>query len=271
LLTPGIKIGAGSFNADARGRWYINIPIEVECTDRAPNTRVGIDLGMKHLATLSTGDKIETPTFYRNNEAKLATLQRARKTPKRIRNIHAKIANRRKDFLHKASTKLAKQYGLIVVGDISPSDLVRTNKLRSINKALLDAGWSSFTTMRTYKSIRNGGSVREVSETYTTQRCSQCDALSGPETGIATLRIREWRCSECGTVHDRDVNSARVILRLGLADARWRSPKCLMKLGSPGLQAGGAVMFKAQFAELLVAERPAPPLLVMIHEKWSKQ
>jgi len=84
---------------------------------QAPNMRAGIDLGLKDLATLSTGEKIEIPGFYSKSEEKPGKSQRARKS-KRARAIHAKIANRRKDFLHKESTKLAKEYGLIVVGDV---------------------------------------------------------------------------------------------------------------------------------------------------------
>jgi putative transposase len=95
ILKPGIKIGAGSFNQDTHGGWYIDCPIEVECADIAPNT--GIDLGLKTLAALSDERDVEIPQFYRNSEAKLATAQRVRKTPKPVRRIHAKIAKRRKD------------------------------------------------------------------------------------------------------------------------------------------------------------------------------
>jgi len=211
VLKPGVKIGAGSFNQDSRGRWYINCPVEVECADSAPNTRVGIDLGLKTLATLSDEREIEIPQFYRKCEAKLATAQRAKKTPKRIRRIHAKIANRRKDFLHKESRKIVKQYGLIVVGDVNPSKLAKT----SMAKSVLDAGWSGFRDMLSYKAITHGGMCLEVNEAFTTQTCSACDARSGPK-GIAGLGIREWVCSECGVVHQRDPNSAGNILRLGL-------------------------------------------------------
>ena len=92
----------GCFSQDAHGRWYINIVVEVPIADQAPVSRVGIDLGLKALATLSDGGEIAIPQFYRNSEVTLATTQRARKT-RRIRNIHARIANRRKDFLHKKS------------------------------------------------------------------------------------------------------------------------------------------------------------------------
>ena len=211
LLKPGIEICAGSFNQDARRRWYINVPIEVECADHAPNTRIGIDLGLKDFATLSSGEKIAAPQFCRRSESKLATAQRARKTPKRVRLIHAKTANRRKDFLHKASARLAKDYGLIVVGDVSPSKLAKTRMAKSV----LDAGWADFKRMLAYKSLRNGGSTIEVSEAYTTQACAECGRIAGPK-GQAGLNERIWCCGDCGSTHDRDLNAARNILRLGL-------------------------------------------------------
>ena len=211
-LSAGVKIAAGSFNADSKGRWYINVCVEVATADYAPLTRVGIDLGLKDLATLSDGGKIEMPRFYRRSEAALATAQRARKS-KRVRNIHAKIANRRKDFMHKASTALAKEYGLIVIGDVSPSKIARTRMAKSV----LDAGWADFKKQLSYKAIMHGGSTLEARERMTTQTCSECGALpaSRPK-GIAGLSKRVWQC-ECGAVHDRDVNAAQNILARGLA------------------------------------------------------
>lgn len=211
-MAASIKIGAGSFNQDARGRWYLNCPIEIEEANSAPNTRVGIDLGLHSLATMSDGSKIEAPQFYRKSEAFLATAQRARKT-RRVKAIHAKIANRRKDFLHKASAKLTKTFGLIIVGDVSPSKLTQT----TMAKSGFDVAWSDFKQMLSYKSIRNGGRTIEVSEAYTTQVCSACGSLpmSRPK-GIADLFKRVWHCDDCETVHDRDVNAARNIRRIGL-------------------------------------------------------
>jgi putative transposase len=207
-MPAGVKIAAGSFNADSKGRWYLNVTVEVATADHAPLTRVGIDLGLKDLATLSDGRRIEMPRFYRKSEAALATAQRARKT-KRARAIHAKIANRRKDFMHKASTALAKEYGLIVIGDVSPSKLAQTRMAKSV----LDAGWADFKRQLSYKAIMHGGSTLEVCERMSTQLCSSCGSLP-PERpkGIAQLGIRRWTCSDCGTAHDRDVNAARNIL-----------------------------------------------------------
>jgi IS605 OrfB family transposase len=211
-LFAGVKIGIGSFNQDSRGKWYINLSVKIECSEGRLNTKVGIDLGLKELATLSDGRKVEMPRFYRASEQALGTAQRARKT-KRARAIHAKVANRRKDFLHKASTALAKEYGLVVVGDVSPSKLAQTRMAKSV----LDAGWSDFKRMLSYKALMHGGEMIEVSERMTTQTCSCCGPLpDGRPKGIAGLGIREWRCDDCGTVHDRDVNAAKNILRLGL-------------------------------------------------------
>jgi putative transposase len=212
-LASGMKIGAGSFNQDSRGRWYINAPIEVDCNASALGDAIGIDLGLHDLATLSTGEKIEAPRLYRASEEKLAKAQRARKTPKRVRSIHAKVANRRKDFLHKASASIAKQFGLIVVGDASSKKLAKTKMAKSV----LDAGWSSFKTMLSYKAIRHGGRMIEADERYSTQVCSCCGSISASSPkGRADLNKRDWVCDDCGAVHDRDTNAALNILRAGM-------------------------------------------------------
>ena len=212
ILKPGMHFGAGSFNSDNKGRWYINLLIEVETANVAPIKYAGIDLGLKTLAMVSSGVEIETPSFYRKAEQTLATAQRRRKT-KRITAIHAKVANRRKDFLHKASAAIAKEFGCIFIGDVSSSKLARTKMAKSV----LDAGWADFKRMLSYKAIRHGGSALEVSEHLTTQTCSGCGSLpaSRPK-GIAGLSKRMWTCDDCGAVHDRDVNAAQNILRIGL-------------------------------------------------------
>lgn len=212
MLKPNMTFGAGSFNADSKGHWYINIPVEVEAAEQDYSTAVGVDLGLKTLATLSDGRKLDMPRFYRESEEALSKAQRAHKS-KRAQAVHAKARNRRKDFLHKASLALAKEYGTIIVGDVAPSKLAKTRMAKSI----YDAGWAGFKTMISYKAMMHGGRMIEVSEAYTTQVCSSCGSI--PETrprGIADLGIREWRCGQCKTILDRDVNAARNILRVGL-------------------------------------------------------
>ena len=207
------KLCSGSFSQDARGRWYANICVETVVTKSAGTESIGIDLGLKDFATLSTGEKIEAKRLYRGAEAKLAVAQRANKK-QRVKAIHAQIANRRKDFLHKLSTRLVKENGAIFVGNVNTAGLAKTNMAKSV----LDAGWSTFRTMLQYKCDHAAVWFEEVNESYTTQTCSSCGALpdSRPK-GIAGLRIREWTCSDCGAVHDRDVNAARNILARGHA------------------------------------------------------
>lgn len=210
-MPEGAVIRASSFNADSKGRWYINLPIEVGCAEPRDASAVGVDLGLKDLATLSDGNKIETPRFYRKSEEALAAAQRARKT-KRTRAIHRKAANRRKDFLHKASKAIAAEYGFIAVGDVSPSKLAQTRLAKSIH----DAGWSDFKRMLSYKAMMHGGRMIEVCERNTSRTCSCCGVIpSSSPKGMGALRIRRWTCEACGVEHDRDVNAARNIARLG--------------------------------------------------------
>lgn len=208
----GAKIAAGSFCSDARGRWYLNVPVEVEESDVASISKVGVDLGLKDLATYSDGDKAEMPRFARKTEGRIAVAQRAKKK-KQTRNLHAKVANQRKDYLHKESRRIAEKHGLIVVGDVSSSKLAKTRMAKSV----LDAGWSDFKNMLSYKAIRHGGAMIEVSEAYSSQICSSCGTrpVSAPR-GLKDLGKRVWTCSECGSEHDRDVNAANNILRVGL-------------------------------------------------------
>lgn len=211
-LKPSAKIGAGTFSSDSKGNWYINITAKVACDEPRGNGAVGIDLGLKDMAALSSGEKIPMPGFYRASERNIASAQRARKS-KRVRAIHAKVKNRRKDFLHKAANKIVGDFDTIVVGNVSPSKLAKTRMAKSVN----DAGWSGFKNILSYKAMMHGGRMVEVSEAWTTQTCSVCGSLptSRPK-GIAGLGIREWTCDDCGSTHDRDVNAARNILRVGL-------------------------------------------------------
>ena len=205
---------AGSFCEDSRGWWYLNVQVKIpELVGPAlptPTASVGIDLGLKTCATTSDGAKIEG-RFYRGLECKLGIAQRAGKKA-RTRAIHAKIGNQRKDMLHQFSTALVKSNAAIFVGDVASAKLVKTK----MAKSTLDAGWSSLKTMLEYKSHQAGIVFEEVNEAYTTQTCSCCRCVSASSPkGRAGLRIREWTCSECESVNDRDVNAARNILALG--------------------------------------------------------
>ena len=202
----------GSFVEDSRGRWYVCLVVESPKQDKSTATKsIGIDLGLKDIATCSDGTVISNPKFYRKYEQKLCIAQRAR-NKKRVRALHAKIANSRKDHLHKASTKLVNENALIIVGDLSAKKLVKTKMAKSV----LDTGFSALKTMLKYKCENAGVLFEEVQEAYTTQICSCCGEItSSRPKGRTDLGIREWECMSCGTVHDRDINSALNILALG--------------------------------------------------------
>ncbi|MBK8453722.1 MAG: transposase [Thiofilum sp.] len=204
---------SGSFSQDARGRWYFNIVVEIPilCMDTTAKGQVGIDLGLKDTATCSNGLKLESKQFYRELESKLGMAQRA-KQKKRVKAIHAKIKNRRLDTIHKFTTQVVKDNGLIIIGNVSSSALAKTKMAKSV----LDAGWHMLKTQLKYKASARSGVFIEVNESYTTQTCSCCGSISANSPkGRAGLRIREWSCPECGALHDRDVNAAKNLLALG--------------------------------------------------------
>ncbi|WP_088958418.1 RNA-guided endonuclease InsQ/TnpB family protein [Variovorax sp. HW608] len=213
-LPAGTKIRDGTnFSRDARGNWFLNITVEVaEADARQINAGVGIDLGLKDFATLSTGEKIVNPKHLRRLESKLAMAQRAKKK-RQTTHIHARIANARRDFLHKTALGIVRRFDYIAVGNVNAAGLAKT----SMAKSVLDAGWSSFRNMLGYKAIAHGAVFEEVNEAFSSQVCSSCGALpdSRPK-GIADLGIRAWVCSSCGCEHDRDVNAAvNLLLRSG--------------------------------------------------------
>ena len=210
---PPITKG-GCFVEDSLGRWWVCFHVEVADARATGNGQIGIDLGLKHLAVTSDGEKIENPTAYRAWEQKLTTAQRAGNR-RRAKAIHAKIANVRKDHLHKVSNRLAQENKLLVVGNVSAAKLAKTR----LSKSVYDAGWSIFRNYLRYKASRHGGMFLEIDERFTSQTCSSCGncAATGRPKGIAGLGIREWECDSCGAHHDRDVNAARNILALGLS------------------------------------------------------
>lgn len=204
------KIKSGSFSQNSKGQWFVNLVIEEADSIRiTTGKKCGIDLGLKTLATLSDGTEFNRNNLTKQFEDKLAMAQRAGKK-KLVKTIHTKIKNKRKDFNHKVSTQLVHDYDKIVVGNVSSSKLKKTKMAKSVS----DAGWSDFKTMLAYKAIRLGVEYKEVNESYSTITCSDCLSKSGP-SGLSGLGVREWVCNECGSIHFRDINAAKNILRIG--------------------------------------------------------
>ena len=209
----GGPVKTGSFVKDILGRWYVNIICSVPMEPKQPNTNpIGLDLGMKTKITGSNGTTYHTPNISKKYEGKLAIAQRARK-PKQIKKIHTKINNTRKDWTHKTTTEIVKQYNKIIIGNVKTKQ-IQQPKAKGFNKALYDASWFQLKTTLEYKALMLGGEYVEINEAYTTQTCSACGARTGPR-GTKDLGIREWTCESCGSFHDRDHNAAKNILRLG--------------------------------------------------------
>lgn len=200
----------GAFVQDARGRWYVSLHCDVPEGNRREGHAIGIDLGIKTLATCSDGRKIANPKYFSRYESSLAVQQRAGNR-NRARAIQAKIANARNHYLHEQSTALVRDYAYIAVGNVNSAKLAKTRMAKSV----LDAGWSSFRLMLLYKCQKAGSVYVEADERMTSRTCSVCGADSGPK-GIAGLGVRRWECQGCGASHDRDVNAALNILSVGL-------------------------------------------------------
>jgi len=203
------KLLTGSFNCNSEGKWFINIQCQVE-QNKLPKTNkvVGIDLGLKTIATTSDGVEY-TSKFYAKYEKQLVLSQKAKKK-RRTKSIHKKIANSRKDFLHKVSKELIIKYDQIFVGDVSSSKLIKTN----MAKSTLDSSWAMLKFMLAYKAIRFGRNYYLTKENFSTVTCSEClnRTFKG---GLGSLGVREWTCSNCNVRHNRDVNAAKNILRMG--------------------------------------------------------
>ena len=210
---------------DAAGRFFASFvvgtgPVPLPET----NSECGIDLGLGHFAVLDDGTKIAAPRFLRRAEKKLRRLQKdlSRKVKgSRNREVarvevaraYAKVANARRDFNHQLSTKLIRENQAVYVEDLAVKGLARTRLAKSVH----DAGWSAFVKMLEYKAELHGREFRRIGRFEpTSQVCSACGVKDGPKP----LHVREWQCTACGSVHDRDVNAARNIAALGRREAR---------------------------------------------------
>ena len=158
------NVKTGTFVEDSRGRWYVCLVVDdAPIVKSKGETSIGIDLGLKDLATCSNGIKITNPKYYRQYEQQLGIAQRAGKK-RQVKAIHAKIKNSRQDHLHKVSSSLVKDHAAIFVGNLSAAKLVKTKMAKSV----LDTGFAAFRTILKYKCENAGVWFSEVNESYTT-------------------------------------------------------------------------------------------------------
>ena len=223
---PEGKIKTMSFNHRA-GKWFVMIVCETDKETLQPaQNQVGIDVGLTSFATLSTGEKIDNPRFFRKDESALAKAQRklsaqpkgslARsKARKVVSRIHERITNRRSNFAHQLSRKLVNQYDFIALENLSITNMMVNHCLA---KSIGDAAWNQFMNCTAYKAENAGRLVVRVDPRNTSQRCSACGEIVKKQ-----LSERLHSCA-CGCVLDRDHNAAINILTLGQQSYRL-SPK----------------------------------------------
>lgn len=201
------------------GKYFVSIQCEVEHTppEQKP-TRVGIDLGLTTFATFSDGQKIDKPKHFYASERRLKIRQRrlSRKVKGSnsrgkaklvVASIHEKIVNQRKDFHHKLSRTIVDTFGAIAFESLNINGMLRNHNLA---KAIADAGWNQFVSFVEYKAAWAGSEVLRVDRFFPSSKlCSDC----GAKHKSLTLNIRQWVCTSCGVIHDRDENAAVNILR----------------------------------------------------------
>ncbi|MPY46989.1 IS200/IS605 family element transposase accessory protein TnpB [Streptomyces phyllanthi] len=224
-LPDGASPTTVTVSRDGAGRWFVSLVCQDPSVKplAATDAAVGIDVGLDHLLTLSTGEKITNPRHERRDRERLAKAQRElsrkakgeganrRKARQKVAKIHARIADRRRDVLHRLTTRLVRENQTLVIEDLTVRTMVKN---RSLARAISDAAWSQFRSMLEYKAHWYGRDVVAVDRFFPSSKlCSHCGTLQ-PEM---PLNVRTWTCDNCGTAHDRDVNAAKNLLAAGLA------------------------------------------------------
>lgn len=222
-LPEGAEPTTVTVSRDAADRWFVSILVETATEHCGPtDAAVGVDAGIDALATLSTGEKITNPKHEKRDRKRLAKAQREMsrkekgssnrdKARRRVARVHARIADRRRDHLHKVTTRLVRENQTVVIEDLSVRNMVKN---RSLARAISDASWTEVRSMLEYKCAWYGRDLVVIDRWFPSSKtCSSCGKL----TEATPLNIREWTCDGCKARHDRDVNAAKNILAAGLA------------------------------------------------------
>lgn len=222
------KIKTCTIKKDNLGHWYAILVSEVEdVSPTEPETAIGVDVGLKSLVALSTGETIEYPRYYIQAEERLAAAQRnlsrkkkgsanRRKAKARAAKLHQKIQNHRDEFLHQVSRMIVDSADLIVFENLNISGMLKNHHLA---KHIQDHAWGKLIQFTQSKAAKAGKVVELVDARYTSQKCSQCGIMV-PKT----LADRTHFCPNCGLEMDRDINASVNIRTLGLRGRAYQDP-----------------------------------------------
>lgn len=210
-------------------RWFVSVLVEILDVAKLPvdpstATSIGIDLGIKHFIVDSNGKKVDSPKFLQQKAARLKRYQRQvsrkqiggknrNKARTKLANWHLRIANTRKDWLHKLSNEIVNTNDIVCVEDLKTKELMTRKSTKSLNRQISDQGWGMFLNMLRYKCEHRCKTFTQIGQYKSTSKtCSSC----GYKMSDMGLKIRDWICPQCGAEHDRDVNAALNILWWGL-------------------------------------------------------
>ncbi len=217
------------------GKWFVSIQTEREADGQIPKgAAVGIDMGIARFATLSDGSYLEPLNSFKQHQQRLARYQRAMsrkvqfsknwtKAKARVQRIHNRIANVRKDFLHKASTKISQNHAMVAIEDLQIRNMSKSARGTSdqpgkkvkqksgLNRSILDQGWGEFRRQLEYKTQWRGGFVIAVPAQYTSQECPCCHHVSQDNRHTRA----QFACVECGFEENADLVGAINILARG--------------------------------------------------------
>ncbi|HEX2916246.1 MAG TPA: RNA-guided endonuclease TnpB family protein [Chloroflexia bacterium] len=221
-LPKGAKPSSVTVSMDSAGRYFVSLLVEESIRPKPVTPKMsGLDLGLLDSVITSHGQKSGNPRFFQKSAKKLAKAQRRlsrkqlgsrnrEKARRKVARIHAKIKDRRTDFLHKLTTHLINENQIVAVESLAVKNLLKN---RHLAKAIADVGWGELIRQLTYKAGWYGRTLVRIDRFFpSSKRCSRCGAV----VESLPLEVRYWTCSGCGVTHDRDINSARNILGEGL-------------------------------------------------------